>query len=640
MAGLTVLLLLPLAASSGEVIIYYDERYPSNWIDPKLMLIYLRETLGEFGVPYRILNADELRRFMTSGSGIVVFTSDVAPDTVWDCSEESLILRWIRNGGVLLWTGDWELYYVGHANGSMEYCGAGLLDEQLTVAVDEGVGVRPTEAGARYIPSLRGFRSMRPFDGSKLAGLEYEAYGIAELNGREFMDPCAVKVGMGIFVKVSATLRESLGFLYVAELILNRFYGMNVRLTADPSRTFIPYSGIVYILPSSLTHRHHSLGDRIYFYAKSDLREYEDFLRRDLSLISSQYNFIIPVVPLSDSQLFRRNALLLDELASLNGIGVLYAIFPKCDYGPEEDYLKPGTRVNGALMSVAGFLSNLSSTVGVAVWYGWKDRKMDPLELRNFYSSVPRNVRLWIWLDEEFVEEALVSGVVKVIDELNVTLVTELYSPLMLASYYNLTRRQMIVTGYWNASSPNEWVDGMRRKLELIRGSGRMLGVWIFWDENDGSGEAYRAYVGGELRNPLAMSLSFDVVDASSDVDRAIVKSLFPSAGIAPGASLVVGGPLANRRSGIVERYGVRFNKDELIVNGTTYRSHWGRLDYGLILYGKGKVYVMGTHRYGTEAALMWLKMSGLTGRSSLVEWRDLNGNRRVELNEIRILKS
>lgn len=639
---LMVLLLLPIAVGSagGELIIYYDERYPSNWVEPEPFLKYLRRIMGEFRVPYRVLNADELRDFMMSGNGIVVFMSDIAPDTLWDCSDDAIILSWIKRGGVLVWTGDWELYYAGHANGSMRYCGTDkLLGKRITSAVDEGVAVRPTEAGAKYIPSLKRFLSMRPFDAGELAGLDYEAYGIAELNGRRFLDPCAVRVGRGLFVKVSATLGESFGFLYVAELILNRFYGMGVRLTADPSGTFIPYAGIVYILPSGVSSPHwqRSFGDRIYFYVKSDLRSYETHLRRDLALISSRYNFVILVVPLSDSPLFRRNARLLDDIASSSGMGVLYAIFPKADYGPEEDYLKPGSRVNEVLVSTMRFLSKLSSTVGVAVWYGWRDRGMDPEELRRFYSSLPEDVRssIWLWLDEGFVEEVLNSGIIEAADHLNLTLITELYSPSMLASYCDLAKKQMIVTGYWNASSSDEWLNGMRRKLELVRGSGKILGVWIFWDENDGFGEAYRAYIGGELRSPIARSLSFDLIDASSEVDRAIASSLFPSAIIAPGANLVVGGPLANRRSGVVERYGVKFTRDELILNGIHYRSSWGRSDYGLILYMEGKVYVMGTHRYGTEAALLWLRTNGFTGNSSLVEWRDLNGNGRVEVSEV-----
>jgi len=294
--------------------------------------------------------------------------------------------------------------------------------------------------------------------------------------------------------------------------------------------------------------------------------------------------------------------------------------------------------VNTVFVSVARFLSNLSSTLGVAVWYGWKDRRMDPEELERFYLSLPPDLKqkIWLWLDQPFVEEAYRSGITGKVDELNMTLVTELYSPSMLAAYQNLTKRQMIVTGYWNASSAEEWVDGMRRKLELVRTPGRILGVWIFWDVNDGFGEAYRAYIGGKLRNPVPRRPCLEIVDAAG-VDRNSVSVIIPSAQIAPGADLVVGGPVANKRSRAVESYGIRFSRDELIINGTVYRSSWKRVDYGLILYKGNRVYVMGTHRFGTKAALIWLKMGGLAGRSSLLEWVDANGNGDVEADEIRL---
>jgi len=642
-----MLLLPPLEGGADRkgIILYYDERYPSNWVNPRATLMYLKGVLESLNVPYRILNADELRDFMRRETGIVIFTSDVAPDTVWDGSEDSLMLRWLREGGTIVWTGDWELYYIGYADGSMVHLSGSenkLLGREVTAAI-EGVLVRSTESGARYIPSLRPFRSMRPFDESELAGLEYEAYGAAELNGRRFLDPCAVRVGKGFFVKVSATAHDNLGFLYALELVLNRFLGMNVKLTADPSSSFIPYTGIVYILPSEVSSPYwqRNFGDRIYFYAKSDLRAYREAIRNDFRRISSEYNFVILVVPLSDSQLFRANAELLDEIASLEGLGILYAIFPKWDYGPEQDYLRPGSRVNAVFASVARFLSNLSSTLGVAVWYGWKDRRMDPEELERFYLSLPPDLRqrIWLWLDDPFVEEAYRSGITGKVDELNMTLVTELYSPSMLAAYQNLTRRQMIVTGYWNASSTEEWVDGMRGKLELVRTPGRILGVWIFWDVNDGFGEAYRAYIGGKLRNPVLRRPSLEVVDATG-VDRIAVNMIIPSAQIAPGADLVVGGPVANGRSKAVESHGIRFSRDELIINGTVHRSSWRRVDYGLILYEGNRVYVMGTHRFGTKAALIWLRMNGLTGNSCLVRWTDENGNGEVEAEEVIVLRN
>jgi len=293
-----------------------------------------------------------------------------------------------------------------------------------------------------------------------------------------------------------------------AELNENRIYWYGSKANDLLSYSSFNYIGIVYILPSEASSPYwkETFGDRVYFYAKSDLRTYKDFIKKDFETISSAgYDFVIVVVPLSNTQLFKMNAQLINEIALLENLSVLYAIFPKWEYGNEWDYLTPGSSVNSAFLSVASFLLNLNSTMGVAVWYGWEGRVMDPKELESFYLSLPTALRrnLWLWIDQPFVERANSSGIINVVNELNITLVTELYTPTMLASYQSLARKQMIVTGYWNANSVSEWVNGIKSKLGLVNTSGRILGIWIFWDENDGHGEAYRAYIGGELRNPV-----------------------------------------------------------------------------------------------------------------------------------------
>jgi hypothetical protein len=41
-------------------------------------------------------------------------------------------------------------------------------------------------------------------------------------------------------------------------------------------------------------------------------------------------------------------------------------------------------------------------------------------------------------------------------------------------------------------------------------------------------------------------------------------------------------------------------------------RNKWRYSDYAIILVKGGAMYVMGTHRYGTEAALLWLSRKPL----------------------------
>jgi len=503
---------VPTKVATRALAVYFDERYPSNWVNPREIAANIRKTLDRLGIPYRILNAEELRDYMLRETGVVVFTSDVAPDTVWNGSSNSLALQWIRGGGVVVWTGDWEFYYIGYANGSKVHRPGienSLLGRQVTVAVDGGAVTRPTELGARYIPSFKSLRSFRPFDESRLKGVEYEAYGAAELGGSRLLDPCAVKVGEGYFVKVSANgFGDNFGFAYALELVLNRFYGAKVRLTPDSPSPYFTGAGIVYILPSgaSSPYWREKYGDRIYFYTKSNLSDYRRFIENDFRVISSAgYDFAILVVPLSDTEVFRFNARLIDELAQLARLRVLYLVLPKWEYGDEWEYLIPGSRVSTALLSVSKHLLNLSSTLAVAVWYGWEGRAMNPGELEGFYLSLgdAEREKVWLWIDQPFIEKANSSGIFGVLDRLNATLVTELYDPVKLSLYQNATRKQVIVTGYWNASTVDEWLSGVKGKLSLVDTPGRLLGIWIFWDVDDGWGEAYRAYIGGELANPL-----------------------------------------------------------------------------------------------------------------------------------------
>ena len=51
----------------------------------------------------------------------------------------------------------------------------------------------------------------------------------------------------------------------------------------------------------------------------------------------------------------------------------------------------------------------------------------------------------------------------------------------------------MIITGYSGAQSPSKWLDDICRKLELVKNT-NSIGIWIFYDREDGSGEEYGTY--------------------------------------------------------------------------------------------------------------------------------------------------
>lgn len=250
---------------------------------------------------------------------------------------------------------------------------------------------------------------------------------------------------------------------------------------------------IVYILPSraSSSAWRDMYGDRIYFYVYADLRNYADQIRRDFTIISRVYNTLVIVIPAEDSERFLENLRLVDSLAQEAGLRIMWAIFPKWKYGPESSYLEQGTPMNKLVLSLMEYLSSLNSTWKIAVWYGWPDRA-DPADIMKFYDQLPCALKLLYaaWLDEEYAEVA--KRIVQYDPPFFV--VTELYSDAAIANYSGLLRQQIVVTGYYGATTPEEWLEGISRKVALIKGESRHICIWMFYDIGDGHNEIYAAY--------------------------------------------------------------------------------------------------------------------------------------------------
>jgi len=88
--------------------------------------------------------------------------------------------------------------------------------------------------------------------------------------------------------------------------------------------------------------------------------------------------------------------------------------------------------------------------------------------------------------------------------------------------------------------------------------------------------------------------------------------------------------------------YGVEMGDLILRVNGTRYRASFGSEDYGIIYLkcegGQLTIRVAGLTRYGTRAALLYLlnHPEVVNGKVLIVlEWKDSNSNRKVELEEV-----
>jgi len=421
------------------------------------------------------------------------------------------------------------------------------------VTVIDSVNISISQLGTQYIPSLKKFQTRRPFSEDLLQGFYYEVYGYSYEGGVKFIDPGLIGVGHGFFIKIGATnplqLKAMDRALYITELMLNRFFGFTVDLTKGLTYFNPDDSGIVYILPHgvSSSYWNRTYGDRIYFYAYSNITQYKEYILSDLDTISEKYKFVILILPLEDTDMFYHNLKKMDAWATEKKIKILYSFFPKDKYEPEEYYLQVGSSTYNLTTYNMKFLSNLTSTLATSIWYGWEHRSVNVNEIENFYNSLPEQLKpkYYVWIDEPFLERVIDAGLTELTNRLNLTVVTEIYSSINLALYGFNFKHQIVVTGYWNAKTSDKWLILMKMKLNYVFTENnqfqyRKLGVWIFWDENDGCTEKYRAYINNTLCNPLLINLpptasfsyspneitiidSVNFYDLSEDLDGTIV---------------------------------------------------------------------------------------------------------------------
>jgi hypothetical protein len=532
-------------ASERMIYIYFDDRYPNSWLgdDSTTLLGYLVNIFIELGINHLVVDADGLRQVVLDENpqeSIVIFTQDVFPDTVWNGSSSALIVEWMKAGGALVWTGDWEFYYIGFRNGTKTHL-EGIqhlpFGRHITVPKEGNVSCCP-EWGD-YLPYPAEFTTQRPFSELLLQGMYYEAYGRGITESDIIVDPGLVRVGDGFFLKMGATgtgLEANVRAMLVAGLTLIRFnlYDFTPITGLDSFQS--QDSGIVYILPQGASSYHwmNTYGDRIYFYAHANLTDYKGDMLDDFEAIARNYRYAIVTIPLSDTELFYYNMERLNQWAEENKLEILYAFFSM--YGGGETYFDIGSQEHALLVQNMGFLTNLSSTTACGVWYGDHERPMNVSEIRDLYYSLPQELRekYHPWVDQPFIEEAVMGGLPSLANELNLTVVTELYSHDNLALYGGWFEDQIIVTGYSGAPSPEDWVSGMRGKLGSTlqvkpEYNPRRLGVWIFWDENDGSNEDFAAYINGSIRNPLQPSAQLKDFHEAFTQNR--VNVIYPSDG-------------------------------------------------------------------------------------------------------------
>jgi len=108
-----------------EPYVYYDERYPSHWINQDVAK-HITKVLENKG--FEVIDADETKKLMERAISesleeeiVVVFSQDVIPEKLVDNptspTANSLIRKFLNNGHSIVWIGDIPLLHVGFSNG-------------------------------------------------------------------------------------------------------------------------------------------------------------------------------------------------------------------------------------------------------------------------------------------------------------------------------------------------------------------------------------------------------------------------------------------------------------------------------------------------------------------------------------------
>jgi len=266
---------------------------------------------------------------------------------------------------------------------------------------------------------------------------------------------------------------------------------------------------IVYILPYEKCSDYwaETYGDRIYYYVHGNLSQDKHSIEKDFEIISSIYGRVIVIIPAEDTSLYFKNLMVVNNVAEEYGLEALYAIFPNEKYGREDTYLEEGSEMHDLVVQDMQYLASMNATYKIAVWYGWTYR-CNASDIVNFYYSLPNSLKdkYAVWLDEQYVEkvrDVYLHGL-----PYSVLFITEAYDKEEVASYSCLYYNQMLVTGYEGAKSLQEWRENIENLLSVCRTNN--VGIWIFYDIDDGSGEEDAAFIDGNLTDfNFGFSVSF-----------------------------------------------------------------------------------------------------------------------------------
>lgn len=139
-----------------EVAIYFDPAKGEAWINQANMATAVETELKAKNIKCNIVNAKALVEYMEANKeGIVIITSGLAPGEIFqNRGDKDLVHKWLFDGGVMFWTGDWPFYYwdtpanVPAAAGEVSVFGVTVTQSAVSQMM------KPTDIGKELIPSI------------------------------------------------------------------------------------------------------------------------------------------------------------------------------------------------------------------------------------------------------------------------------------------------------------------------------------------------------------------------------------------------------------------------------------------------------------------------------------------------------
>ncbi len=222
-------------SSNLPIGVFYDGDYSEPWNFNALELTnYLNQSLSGYNLSFSILNGTALREFMEANPiGIIIITMGVAPSTIWNGSDNSFVEMWLDNGGIIIWTGCQEFYWIGYNSGDNipigEVGAQYVLDMDYIVTISNQQ-VLPTALGNDLFLNLSAhksdiFSSISVLSEEKVYHEVYAKYG-------DWADPVLFqpKGGRGYFIRIHANWNDNLAISELADWISSYIYNRFIKL--------------------------------------------------------------------------------------------------------------------------------------------------------------------------------------------------------------------------------------------------------------------------------------------------------------------------------------------------------------------------------------------------------------------------